>query len=149
VIEYILQQQAGPLFWRQVDHHPLQRGSDHNADRLGCVDPIRLRGRCLRPGAKLAAAERVNASIVRDGEQPGSQRAALDNRVQLAVGVEKGLLHHILPLRGGAGHPRAISMQLRAKVRYCLQERDIASLEQAAFRLVSKLGHAQLDVWRA
>jgi len=114
-----------------VDHQAFDGAAQGLAGRLGRQGQVRLGRGSLGLLAHLAPAQEVDAAVVGDAEQPGGKRTAVVKLVELAVGLEHGLLHHILAVHGRAGHARAVAVQLRPQMGDGFQEGGVARVEQA------------------
>jgi len=109
----------------------LERPADARPDCLGGVDEVRRCDGLLRAASGVAAAQEVDALIVRDAEEPGSQRPAVVVRVESAVGLEQRILHHVFAVEHRTGHPGAVAVQLRPQIADGLEEGEVPSLEHA------------------
>ena len=69
--------------------------------------------------------------FVGDAEQPRAERAAVVEFLQLAIGLEHRLLHHVLAVQHRAGHARAIAVQPGPQMRDGLEEGGVARIEQS------------------
>src|SRR5262245_15619585 len=101
--------------------------------------PGRIHGlRDRRPGglslcflANAAAAQEVDAPVVRDAKQPRPQRPSIVERVQFPVGLEERLLNDVFTVEHGSGHTGAVPVKARPEIRDRFEERDVTSLELA------------------
>src|SRR5256885_17039242 len=94
----------------------LDRPAHSLPGRLGGLDDIGHGDFRLRAAPDLATAQEVDALIVRDAKQPRTDWPPVVERVELAVGLEQRILHHVLTIEAGAGHPGAVSVQLWAQI---------------------------------
>ena len=107
----------------------LDRASDFWPRRLGRCDPLRFRRGLLGAFANLPATEEVDASVVRDAEEPRANRPCIVEAVQLPVGLKERVLHDVLPIQHRARHAGAVSMQAGAQMRDRFEEGYISCLE--------------------
>src|SRR5215471_19979143 len=107
----------------------LDRPADRRPGRIGRRDGIGPRRGGFRFLPSFPASEEIDATVVRDPEQPRRQRAPIIESVQLAIGLEERVLDDVLPVRDRSGHARAIPMEARPEVADRLEKREVARLE--------------------
>ena len=71
VVEDVLEQDTGPFLRRQRRHQLLDRAPEIRAGGLDRLDEVGREHRRLRFNLDAAAAEKIDAAVVRDPEQPG------------------------------------------------------------------------------
>ena len=76
-------------------------------------------------------AQKVDAPVVRDPEQPGRQGALAVVGVELPICVKERVLDDVLAVQDGARHAGAVPVQARPQARDGLEKRDISGLEQS------------------
>ena len=104
VVEDVLQQHAGAFLRRQRDHQMLDRASEIRADRIGRRNEVGRHRRRLGFHLNAAPAQKIDAAIVGDAEQPRRQRPLVVEGVELAIGLEQRLLHDVLAVEHRSGH---------------------------------------------
>jgi hypothetical protein len=115
IVEYVLEQHAGSLLGRKVQYEPLDGAVDLPTRSFDRQNQFGARGGSLGLLPDLPPAEKIDAAIVDDPEQPRLERPAVVKSVELAIGVEHGLLHHVFAIQRRAGHARAVAVQPRAE----------------------------------
>jgi len=73
--------------------------------------------------------QEIDAAIMGDAEQPRLERPAVVKLVELSISLEQRLLHNIFTVHYRARHAGAVAVQARTKLRYSLQERQVACFE--------------------
>ena len=131
IVEDVLQQDAGPLFRGQSDHEPLYGPIEAPAEGVNGLNQVRHGGARLGLYASAAAAQKIDAMVVRDPKQPRLKRPAVVKGVKFAIGVEQRLLHDVFAVENRAGHAGAVAVQPRAQMRDRLQEIGVPRLKKA------------------
>ena len=67
--------------------------------RINRHHPVRLHGDYLCTFPDLSAAQKIDASIVCNSEQPRPERKILVVRIKLPIGLEKGLLDNVFAVQ--------------------------------------------------
>src|SRR3954468_15771800 len=102
------------------------------ARRLDRQDNLILGKIGLRPLAGLAFPDKIDATIMGDPEEPGTQSPRIVKRIDLPVGLEQRLLHDVFAIEHRSGHARAIAMQAQAQMRQRFEESGVAHIEETA-----------------
>jgi hypothetical protein len=96
VIKNVLQQYAGSLLRRERQDEVLDCPAYIPPSRFDRLHEVGRHDRQFRFLANASAAQQIDATVVRDSEQPWREREAIIELIELSIGLEQSLLNDIL-----------------------------------------------------
>src|SRR5262249_4497497 len=137
VIEHVLQQYTCAFFRWKDQHQMLDGAPDTWPEWVDWRRRFLRNGLDLRCLANASPAEKIDALVVRDSEQPRSHRPVVVEGVQLPICLEESVLNDILAVENRPRHPRTITVQGRTQMVDRFEEREVARVEDTRRRVRS------------
>jgi hypothetical protein len=91
--------------------------------------------------AYFAAAQEINATIVRDSEEPRPKRAAFVVRIELSIGIKKCFLNDVFAVHNGTGHAGAVAVEAWAQVGDGFEKSQVAGIKRTPGIRVDNIVH--------
>jgi hypothetical protein len=131
VVKNVLQKHTGAFLRRKTQHEVFDGAPKFVSGRLDWPDPIRLHDGYFYFVPNVSAAQEINATIMRNSEQPRGERTAIVELIQLSISLKQSLLDYVLAVQDRTGHPCTITVQAGAERSDRFEECEVPGLEGA------------------